>query len=40
MVVKIVNDHLAEMLGPESEDIVLRAVPPAAAMRCFFFELV
>ena len=32
MVVKIVNDHLAEVLGPESEDIVLRAAPPVPIM--------
>ena len=32
MVVKIVNDHLAEMLGPESQDIVLRAAPPVPIM--------
>ncbi len=32
MVVKIVHDHLAEMLGPESQDIVLRAAPPVPIM--------
>jgi len=32
MVVKIVHDHLTEMLGPESEDIVLRAAPPVPIM--------
>ena len=32
MVVKIVNDHLTEMLGSESEDIVLRAAPPVPIM--------
>ncbi len=32
MVVKIVNDHLVEMLGPESQDFVVRAAPPAAVM--------
>jgi len=32
MVVKIVNDHLVEMLGPESQDFEVRAAPPAAVM--------
>ncbi len=32
MVVKIVHQHLTELLGPESEDIVLRAAPPVAIM--------
>ena len=32
MVVKIVNDHLVEVLGPESQDIVLRAAPPVPIM--------
>ena len=32
MVVKIVNDHLIEMLGPESQDFSVRAAPPAAVM--------
>ena len=32
MVVKIVNDHRVEVLGPESEDIVLRAAPPVPIM--------
>ena len=32
MVVKIVNDHLTELLGPESQDIVLRAAPPVPIM--------
>ena len=32
MVVKIVHDHLTEMLGPESQDLVLRAAPPVPIM--------
>ncbi len=32
LVVKIVNDHLVEVLGPESQDIVLRAAPPVPIM--------
>ncbi len=32
MVVKIVHDHLTEILGPESQDIVLRAAPPVPIM--------
>ncbi len=31
-VVKIVNDGLVEMLGPESQDLEIRAAPPAAIM--------
>ena len=31
-VVKIVNDLLVEMLGPESQDLEIRAAPPAALM--------
>tara|TARA_R110000787_G_scaffold9705_1_gene33656 strand:+ start:220 stop:1596 length:1377 start_codon:yes stop_codon:yes gene_type:complete len=31
-VVKIVNDRLVEMLGPESQDFEVRAAPPAAVM--------
>ena len=32
MVVKIVNDLLVEMLGPESQDFEVRAAPPAAIL--------
>ena len=31
-VVKIVNDYLVEMLGPETEEFEIRAAPPAAVM--------
>ena len=31
-VVKIVNDYLVEMLGPETEEFEVRAAPPAAVM--------
>ena len=31
-VIKIVNDGLVEMLGPESQDLEIRAAPPAAVM--------
>lgn len=31
-VVKIVNDYLVEMLGPETEEFEIRASPPAAVM--------
>ena len=31
-VVKIVNDYLVEMLGPESAEFEVRAAPPAAVM--------
>jgi signal recognition particle subunit SRP54 len=32
MVVKIVHDHLVEMLGGEAEEINLRAAPPVAIL--------
>jgi signal recognition particle subunit SRP54 len=31
-VVKVVNDYLVEMLGPETEEFEVRAAPPAAVM--------
>ena len=31
-VIKIVNDYLVEMLGPETEEFEIRAAPPAAVM--------
>ena len=31
-VIKIVNDYLVEMLGPETDEFQVRAAPPAAVM--------